>query len=99
MRAILENPPDAAAIARLSKDARYNSTMRTTCVPTELSGGHAFNALPQRAEANVNCRIFPGHSQEEIRLDSRECSTIRQLTVRYRSDSGALSIMDRIAWP
>ena len=50
------------------KDPRYNSTMRTTCVATMLSGGHAPNALPQRAEANVNCRIFPGHSQEEIRL-------------------------------
>jgi len=62
MRAILKTPPDEAAIARLSKDPRYNSTMRTTCVPTMLAGGHAYNALPQSAEANVNCRIFPGHS-------------------------------------
>ncbi len=68
MRAILGEPPDSAAVRRLSQDARYNSTMRTTCVATMLSGGHAPNALPQRAEANVNCRIFPGHSQEEIRL-------------------------------
>jgi acetylornithine deacetylase/succinyl-diaminopimelate desuccinylase-like protein len=69
MRAILANPPDAAAIARLSRDARYNSTVRTTCAPTEQSGGHAFNALPQRAEVSVKCRIFRGHSQEEIRLE------------------------------
>ena len=90
MRAILANPPDPAAIARLSKDARYNSTMRTTCVATKLSGGHAFNALPQRAEANVNCRIFPGHSQEEIRLELEKLFNDPALAVRYRSDSGAL---------
>ena len=44
----------------------YNATLRTTCVATELTAGHAPNALPQRATANVNCRIFPGHSQQEI---------------------------------
>ena len=90
MRAILANPPDPAAIARLSKDARYNSTMRTTCVATMLGGGHAFNALPQSAEANVNCRIFPGHSQEEIRLELEKVFNDPALSVRYRSDSGAL---------
>ena len=67
MRAILRTPPDEEAIARLSRDARFNSTMRTTCVATRLSGGHANNALPQLAQANVNCRILPGHSAEEIR--------------------------------
>jgi acetylornithine deacetylase/succinyl-diaminopimelate desuccinylase-like protein len=91
MRAVLSTPPDAAAIARLSQDARFNSTMRTTCVPTMLKGGHAFNALPQRAEANVNCRIFPGHSQEEIRLALVKMFNDPALSVRYRSDSGELS--------
>ena len=91
MRAILASPPDAAAIDRLSKDARFNSTMRTTCVPTMLNGGHAYNALPQSAEANVNCRIFPGHSQEEIRLDLVKMFNDPQLTVRYRSDAGELA--------
>jgi acetylornithine deacetylase/succinyl-diaminopimelate desuccinylase-like protein len=91
MRAILKTPPDEAAIARLSKDPRYNSTMRTTCVPTILAGGHAYNALPQRAEANVNCRIFPGHSQEEIRLDLVKRFDDPSLSVRYRADSGTLS--------
>jgi acetylornithine deacetylase/succinyl-diaminopimelate desuccinylase-like protein len=91
MRAILSTPPDAAAIARLSQDARFNSTMRTTCVPTMLKGGHAFNALPQRAEVNVNCRIFPGHSQEEIRLALVKMFNDPALSVRYRSDSGELS--------
>jgi acetylornithine deacetylase/succinyl-diaminopimelate desuccinylase-like protein len=65
MMAIVKAPPDAVAIARLSKDPRYNSTMRTTCVATRLTAGHANNALPQTAQANVNCRILPGHSPAE----------------------------------
>ncbi len=91
IRAVLATPPDPAAIQRLSQDPRYNSTMRTTCVATMLSGGHAVNALPQRAEANVNCRIFPGHSQEEIRLALVKIFDDPGLSVRYRSDSGELS--------
>ncbi len=88
LRAILAVTPDPAAIGRLSADARYNSTMRTTCVPTMMSAGHAPNALPQRAEANVNCRIFPGHSQEEIRLALERLFADPKLTVKYRSDAG-----------
>jgi len=91
LHAILGASPDPAAIQRLSKDARYNSTMRTTCVATMLSGGHAPNALPQRAEANVNCRIFPGHSQEDIRTQLVQMFNDPKLTVRYRSDAGELT--------
>ncbi len=69
MRALLLTPPDRAAVARLSTDARFNSTLRTTCVATRLNAGHANNALPQSAQAIVNCRILPGHSQEEVRQD------------------------------
>jgi acetylornithine deacetylase/succinyl-diaminopimelate desuccinylase-like protein len=69
MRAIVRTPPDPEAIGRLSADPHYNSTIRTTCVATRLSGGHANNALPQTAEAIVNCRILPGHSAEEVRQD------------------------------
>jgi acetylornithine deacetylase/succinyl-diaminopimelate desuccinylase-like protein len=65
--------------------------MRTTCVATMLSGGHAPNALPQRAEANVNCRIFPGHSQEDIRLKLIRIFNDPKLTVRYRTDAGELA--------
>jgi acetylornithine deacetylase/succinyl-diaminopimelate desuccinylase-like protein len=68
LKAMLKNPPDMAAVERLSKDPLDNSTMHTTCVATRLSGGHANNALPQMAQANVNCRIEPGRSLEEIRL-------------------------------
>ncbi|MDP9009898.1 MAG: M20/M25/M40 family metallo-hydrolase [Pseudomonadota bacterium] len=91
MRAILATPPDPKAIERLSRDTHSNSIMRTTCVATMLSGGHAANALPGRAEANVNCRIFPGHSQEEIRLSLVKLFNDPKLTVRYRSgDNGEL---------
>ena len=61
MRAVAKIPPDLAAAARLSASLPYwNSMMRTTCVATLLGGGHATNALPQMASANVNCRILPG---------------------------------------
>jgi acetylornithine deacetylase/succinyl-diaminopimelate desuccinylase-like protein len=64
MVALAQNPDDAAAEAIVSKDRVYHSMLRTTCVATLLSGGHANNALPQRATANVNCRIFPGETVE-----------------------------------
>ncbi|WP_413630188.1 M20/M25/M40 family metallo-hydrolase [Novosphingobium sp. KCTC 2891] len=67
MQAISANPQDKTAEALLNKDRTFHSMLRTTCVATLLDGGHANNALPQRAGANVNCRIFPGHSSEDIR--------------------------------
>jgi acetylornithine deacetylase/succinyl-diaminopimelate desuccinylase-like protein len=67
LRAILATPPDMGAVDRLSTDAGWNSILHTTCVATRLAAGHANNALPQSAEANINCRILPGHSPEEVR--------------------------------
>ncbi len=67
MVALSKNPNDQAAEAIVSKDRSYHSMLRTTCVATLLEGGHANNALPQRATANVNCRIFPGENVEETR--------------------------------
>jgi acetylornithine deacetylase/succinyl-diaminopimelate desuccinylase-like protein len=67
MRAIVANPKDAKADATLSANPRYHSMLRTTCVATMLSGGHARNALPQKATANVNCRMAPGHDPEQVR--------------------------------
>jgi acetylornithine deacetylase/succinyl-diaminopimelate desuccinylase-like protein len=64
MVALSQNPDDAAAEAVVSKDRSYHSMLRTTCVATLVEGGHANNALPQRAAANVNCRIFPGETVE-----------------------------------
>jgi len=65
MVALSQNPNDTAAEAVVSKDRIYHSMLRTTCVATLVEGGHANNALPQRAAANVNCRIFPGETVQE----------------------------------
>jgi len=66
LKAVAQQPPDRAAVQRISKDPYFNSLLHTTCVATMLSGGHAPNALPQTARANVNCRIFPGEEPEEV---------------------------------
>jgi acetylornithine deacetylase/succinyl-diaminopimelate desuccinylase-like protein len=65
MRAIAKDPRDSAAAARLSTSSFYNAQLRTTCVPTMIAGGHAPNALPQRARAVVNCRILPGETLKQ----------------------------------
>ena len=67
MIALARDPTDKAAEAVVSRDPSWHSMLRTTCVATLLDGGHAANALPQRAGANVNCRIFPGVSVETVR--------------------------------
>jgi acetylornithine deacetylase/succinyl-diaminopimelate desuccinylase-like protein len=73
MNALVQNPGDAAAIALVSsKDPSWNATLRTTCVATMLDAGHATNALPQRARANINCRIFPGVDAENVRQKLQE---------------------------
>jgi acetylornithine deacetylase/succinyl-diaminopimelate desuccinylase-like protein len=66
MKAIASNPNDQAALARMSEKPYYNNLLRTTCVATMLTAGHATNALPQRAKATVNCRILPGESVDEV---------------------------------
>lgn len=66
MRAFAANPTDKQAIATLRAEPAMVGKIGTTCVVTMINGGHALNALPQRASANVNCRIFPGHSREAI---------------------------------
>ena len=67
LKGAAQTPPDAAAVARLSQDSFYNAILRTTCVATRLDAGHANNALPQRARANVNCRILPGEEPQGVR--------------------------------
>lgn len=64
---LARNPADAAAIETLSASGEYVGQIRTTCVATRLDAGHASNALPQRATAIVNCRIFPGETLDEVR--------------------------------
>jgi acetylornithine deacetylase/succinyl-diaminopimelate desuccinylase-like protein len=66
MRAVAKIPTDLAAAERLSKNVRLNAQLRTTCVATLISGGHAENALPQRAKATVQCRMMPGESGAHV---------------------------------
>ena len=66
--AMLKTPADLRAAELVAGfDPSWNGTLRTTCVATMIEGGHAQNALPQRARANINCRIFPGTSGEQVR--------------------------------
>ncbi len=90
LKAMLKTPPDMEAVVRLSKDPLDNSTMHTTCVATRLSGGHANNALPQMAQANVNCRIEPGHTLEEIRLELEKIVADPRVKVQFRENSNVL---------
>jgi acetylornithine deacetylase/succinyl-diaminopimelate desuccinylase-like protein len=66
MRAIVKDPKDKKADAEISKSKVWHAQLRTTCVATMEEAGHARNALPQRARANINCRIFPGVPVSEV---------------------------------
>jgi acetylornithine deacetylase/succinyl-diaminopimelate desuccinylase-like protein len=91
MQSLVRNPADAQAIELVSaKDPSWNSTLRTTCVATMLDAGHATNALPQRARANVNCRIFPGVASETVRARLEELvadPAVKVTTFEERSPS------------
>jgi acetylornithine deacetylase/succinyl-diaminopimelate desuccinylase-like protein len=67
MRAVARQKPDLAAAARLARDVTLNPILHTTCVATMLAAGHQENALPQRAQATVQCRVMPGETIEETR--------------------------------
>jgi carboxypeptidase PM20D1 len=74
MRAFAANPADAAAVAVLRANPATIGKIGTTCVTTMINGGHALNALPQRVTANINCRIFPGHSRAQIMEELRRAA-------------------------
>jgi acetylornithine deacetylase/succinyl-diaminopimelate desuccinylase-like protein len=88
MRAIVQATPDEAAAARLAKTPFYNSRMRTTCVATRLEAGHANNALPGFARANVNCRILPGHPPDEIRAQLIKILAQPEINITQVDSSG-----------
>lgn len=93
MQAVTQEPPDAAVVARLSHNPFYNALLRTTCVATRLDAGHANNALPQTARANINCRILPGQSPQQIRATLVKVLADLQITVTFvevRSADGSV---------
>jgi acetylornithine deacetylase/succinyl-diaminopimelate desuccinylase-like protein len=89
MNAILQTPPDRAALARLSESPFYNARMRTTCVATKLEGGHANNALPGMARANINCRILPGHPPNEVQATLEKVIADSKVSVSQIAAPGA----------
>ncbi len=88
---VLATPPDAKAVAEFVQSPTDNALVRTTCVATMLAGGHAPNALPGTATANVNCRILPGHSQEQTRQELIRLFDDPKLKVEYMADDGKIS--------
>ena len=86
-RAVAKNPNDRAAVARLSQSPYFNAMLRTTCVATRLSGGHANNALPQTARANVNCRMLPSDSLQQVQDTIRKVLADDRITVSVVGDA------------
>ena len=84
MRQIVADPSNEAALAALAGEPGYNARLRTTCVATLLEGGHAQNALPQLARANVNCRIFPGHDPSAVQAALQELAAPHGVEVEAR---------------
>ncbi|MEQ8300975.1 MAG: M20/M25/M40 family metallo-hydrolase [Hyphomonas sp.] len=72
MARFAENPDDAEAVTLLSAEPEYIGQVRTTCVATQIEGGHAQNALPQHVAANINCRIFPGVAPRTVQAKLQE---------------------------
>jgi acetylornithine deacetylase/succinyl-diaminopimelate desuccinylase-like protein len=101
MRALVANPssPDARIV---TKDPKYNAMLRTTCVATMLSGGHATNALPQLAEANVNCRLFPTETAAEVRAQLARAiadTTVEVIIKSERAPTPASALLPELIDP
>ena len=81
-QAMAQTSPDQAALSRLTGVPLYNAMLRTTCVATMVDAGHAPNALPQRAVANVNCRILPGEDPLEVQRTLTRVVDNPRVTIR-----------------
>lgn len=92
MRVAGSGKDDAAALELLSKaDPVWNAMIRTTCTNTQVAGGHAPNAVPQRAQATVNCRILPGTSVDTVRKTLVELVADPRIEVRLADEPGPVS--------
>jgi acetylornithine deacetylase/succinyl-diaminopimelate desuccinylase-like protein len=112
MRAVLRQPPDAAAVDRLSAVVETNIQLRSTCTTTMIDGGHAENALPQRARATVQCRLIPGETQESAAAAIRAALADPRIQVRVKTPAeiapeskpapnifGMVETVTRAMWP
>jgi acetylornithine deacetylase/succinyl-diaminopimelate desuccinylase-like protein len=92
MRAVLQSPPDAAAAARLwAIDPQWNAMLRTTCIVSEIAGGHAPNAIPQHVKATVNCRILPGTPVADVRAEIAKVIADDAITISTKGEGGVQS--------
>jgi len=91
MVALTKDLGDTGALALTDKDKALHSMLRTTCVATLINGGHALNALPQRAEANVNCRILPGHTPAEVKDQLTKLIDNPRIAIAYQRDDKPLA--------
>ena len=94
VRRFAANPEDAEAIAALRRNPGLVGTIATTCVATMLNAGHAENALPQRAEATVNCRIFPGVSVESVQAKLGEVVANKDIAIEVTGDPQASPVSE-----
>jgi acetylornithine deacetylase/succinyl-diaminopimelate desuccinylase-like protein len=91
LSAFASDPKDVALAQQIAEsDPSMNAILHTTCIATMLSAGHATNALPQRAMANVNCRIFPGTTVESVRQSLEAAAgdpMVKVTTLETRSEA------------
>jgi acetylornithine deacetylase/succinyl-diaminopimelate desuccinylase-like protein len=112
MQAVARTPPDLAAAERLSRNPYFNAQLRTTCVATLIAGGHAENALPQRARATIQCRMLPGDTEQQVRSaltqvldDPKITLTLDAAPIVSPESAPTAAIMSRVAqvvhsmWP
>jgi len=97
MKAVAAGNASQAAIDRLSTSPLYNSLMRTTCVATLISAGRAHNALPQRAEANVNCRIVPGETPESVLAQLQKVANSPKVEISIEPSGGIMPVVAPMA--
>jgi acetylornithine deacetylase/succinyl-diaminopimelate desuccinylase-like protein len=92
MRAVLKSPPDADAAARLwAIDPQWNAMLRTTCIVSEIEGGHAPNAIPQHVKATVNCRILPGTPVAEVQAEIARVLADDTIRISTKGEGGVQS--------
>ncbi len=112
MRRIVADPNDAEALAVLAPVASDNARLRTTCVATVVEAGHAENALPQMARANLNCRLLPNHDPAEVEVTFQQLAAPFSVEVERRREArpsppspltgdvlGAIARVTRTMWP
>jgi acetylornithine deacetylase/succinyl-diaminopimelate desuccinylase-like protein len=102
MSAVARNPDDAAALQTLRNDPSYNAILHTTCVATQLEGGHAPNALPQRATVTLSCRVMQGTTPEQVKATLEKAvadPAVQVAIVRRREGSSAPPLTDEVMKP